>query len=171
MGMEVVHWRAFFRGRDVSEAFASGVVAAGLQRTSSAACRRGALRCRCTRQRVRPRRIPNKVLRIAFPTAETGFDPARVSDLYSDTINEAIFERLLTYDYLARPAKLVPMAAEAMPRSPTNGSIYTFQLRKGIYFTPDPAFKGAKRELVAQDFVYSFMRFVDPKNPFAVRRS
>ena len=36
---------------------------------------------------------------------ETGFDPARVSDIYSSTVNEAIFERLLTYDYLARPAK------------------------------------------------------------------
>jgi ABC-type transport system substrate-binding protein len=106
---------------------------------------------------------PSKVLRYAFPAAETGFDPARVNDLYSNTINEAIFDRLLTYDYLARPAKLVPMAAEAMPEVTENGKVYTFRIRKGIYFTPDPAFKGAKRELVAQDFVYSFMRFVDPK--------
>ena len=63
-----------------------------------------------------PAADPSKVYRIAFPTAETGFDPARVSDLYSNTVNEAIFERLLTYDYLARPAKLVPMIAEAMPQ-------------------------------------------------------
>ena len=54
---------------------------------------------------------PAKVLRIAFPVAETGFDPVRVSDLYSNIVNEAIFERLLTYDYLARPARLVPMTA------------------------------------------------------------
>ena len=106
---------------------------------------------------------PSKVLRYAFPAPETGFDPARVNDLYSNTINEAIFDRLLTYDYLARPAKLAPMAAEAMPEVAENGKVYTFRIRKGIYFTPDPAFKGAKRELVAQDFVYSFMRFVDPK--------
>ena len=39
-----------------------------------------------------------------------------------------------------------------------------FKLRKGIYFTPDPAFKGQKRELVAEDFVYTFKRFMDPKN-------
>jgi ABC-type oligopeptide transport system substrate-binding subunit len=64
---------------------------------------------------------PNKVLRVAFPTAETGFDPVRVSDLYSNTINEVIFERLLTYDYLARPAKLVPMVAEAMPEVSDSG--------------------------------------------------
>jgi len=112
---------------------------------------------------------PAKVLRYAFAAAETGFDPALVSDIYSNTVNEAIFDRLLTYDYLARPAKLVPMAAEAMPEVADNGKVYTFRIRKGIYFTPDPAFKGAKRELIAQDFVYSFMRFMDPKNrsPYA----
>jgi len=58
---------------------------------------------------------PNQVIHGYFPTAETGFDPCRVTDLYSNTVNEAIFERPLTYDYLARPAKLVPMVAEAMP--------------------------------------------------------
>src|SRR4051794_30447658 len=51
---------------------------------------------------------PNKVVRAYFPAAETGFDPARMSDNYSATIAEVIFERLLTYDYLARPAKLAP---------------------------------------------------------------
>ena len=112
---------------------------------------------------------PNKVLRIAFQTAETGFDPCLISDLYSATVDEAIFERLLTYDYLARPAKLVPMAAEAMPEVAEKGRTYTFRIRKGIYFSADPAFKGQKRELTAQDFVYSYMRFMDPKNrsPYA----
>jgi ABC-type transport system substrate-binding protein len=107
---------------------------------------------------------PAKVLRVAFPVAETGFDPVRVSDLYSNTVNEAIFERLLTYDYLARPAKLVPQVAEAMPEVSDGGRTYTFRIRKGVYFTPDPAFKGARRELTADDYVYSFKRFADPKN-------
>ena len=107
---------------------------------------------------------PGKVLRYAFPAAETGFDPARVSDLYSNVVNEAIFERLLGYDYLARPAKLVPQVAEAMPEVTDTGRVYTFRLRKGIHFTPDAAFKGKPRELTADDFVYSFKRFVDPKN-------
>ena len=106
----------------------------------------------------------SKVYRIAFPTAETGFDPARVSDLYSNTVNEAIFERLLTYDYLARPAKLVPLAAEAMPQVTDNGRTYTFRIRKGIHYTPDPAFKGRKRELVAGDFAYVIKRHADPRN-------
>jgi ABC-type transport system substrate-binding protein len=107
---------------------------------------------------------PSKVYRIAFPVAETGFDPARVSDLYSNTVNEAIFERLLTYDYLARPAKLVPLVAEAMPQVTDNGRVYTFRLRKGIFYTPDPAFKGKPRELVAGDFAYVIKRHADPKN-------
>ncbi|HEX8009941.1 MAG TPA: ABC transporter substrate-binding protein [Casimicrobiaceae bacterium] len=107
---------------------------------------------------------PRKIIHWYFPTGETGFDPVRVSDLYSATVDEAIFERLLTYDYLARPAKLVPMVAESMPEVGDSGKTYTFKLRKGIYFTPDAAFKGVKRELTAQDFVYSYMRFVDPAN-------
>ena len=111
-----------------------------------------------------PAADPSKVYRIAFPTAETGFDPARVSDLYSNTVNEAIFERLLTYDYLARPAKLVPMVADAMPEVTGDGQVYTFRIRKGVHFTPDPAFKGRKRELVAGDFAYTIKRHADPKN-------
>src|SRR6478672_1996253 len=90
---------------------------------------------------------PSKLLRIAFPVAETGFDPVRVSDLYSNTVNEAIFERLLTYDYLARPAKIVPLTAEALPEISDGGRTYLLHLRRGIYFTPDPAFKGQPREL------------------------
>ena len=112
---------------------------------------------------------PDKVIRWYFRTGESGFDPVRVSDLNSATVIEAIFERLLTYDYLARPARLSPMAAEGLPEITDNGRTYTFRIRKGVYFAPDPAFKGKQRELTAQDFVYSYLRFMDPKNraPYA----
>src|SRR6184192_4321982 len=106
---------------------------------------------------------PDKVIRHVFPAAETGFDPAGAQDLYSGTIEQAIFETLLTYDYLARPAKLVPQTAEAMPQLSDNGKTYVFKLRKGIHFTSDPAFKGKKRELTAEDYIYSLKRLVDPK--------
>jgi len=105
----------------------------------------------------------NKVIRHVFPAGEEGFDPAGAHDLYSGTVEQVIFETLLTYDYLARPAKLVPLTAEAMPQVTDNGLTYTFKIRKGIYFTPDAAFKGVKRELVADDYVYSIKRFMDPK--------
>jgi oligopeptide transport system substrate-binding protein len=111
----------------------------------------------------------NKVIRHVFPVAETGFDPHAIDDLYSGTVVQAIFETLLTYDYLARPAKLIPLTAEAMPQVSDNGRTYVFKIRKGIYFTPDAAFNGKKRELTADDYVYSLKRLTDPKvrSPYA----
>src|SRR5450631_3969289 len=74
----------------------------------------------------------NKVVRDVFPAAEEGFDPQAAQDLYSGTVNQVIFETLLTYDYLARPAKLVPLTAEALPEISDEGKTYTLKLRKGI---------------------------------------
>ena len=107
---------------------------------------------------------PAKVLRMAFPAAETGFDPVRVSDLYSNIVNSGIFQPLVTYDWMARPSTIVADAAQALPEVTEDGTLYTFKIRKGLYFSADPAFKGQKRELTAQDFVYTLMRHIDPKN-------
>ena len=106
--------------------------------------------------------IEKKVLRMSFRTAESGFDPQKAWDRYSVGICENIFEPLLTYDYLARPAKLVPLTAEAVPEAEEGGTRYTFRIRPGILFADDPAFKGHKRELVARDVEYSVKRFRDP---------
>ena len=104
-----------------------------------------------------------KVLRYAFQVAETGFDPAQISDLYSRICTAHIFDSLLTYDYLARPFKLKPLVAEAMPEVSEDFRTFTFKIRPGIVFADDPAFKGKTRELVAEDFVYAFKRTYDPK--------
>jgi len=106
---------------------------------------------------------PGKTLRIAFQLAESTFDPALFQDIYSSMVAENIYDSMLTYDYLARPAKLVPQTLESMPELSPDRSTYTFRLRKGIYFTPDPAFAGKPRELVAADYAYSILRFFDPK--------
>lgn len=106
---------------------------------------------------------PKKVIRDVFPVAETGFDPAALTDLYSAGVVRAVFEALYTYDYLARPAKLVPLTAEAMPQISDDGKTYTVRIKPGIHFQPDPAFGGKKRELVADDIVYSIKRLIDPK--------
>jgi peptide/nickel transport system substrate-binding protein len=105
-----------------------------------------------------------KVLRMAFRTAETGFDPQRIDDRYSVGICENLFEPLLTYDYLARPVKLVPLTAEAIPEPEEGGTRYTFRIKPGILYAEDAAFNGKKRELVAQDMEYALKRFRDPKN-------
>ncbi|HYD78759.1 MAG TPA: ABC transporter substrate-binding protein [Paucimonas sp.] len=106
---------------------------------------------------------PDKVLRYIFISSETGFDPARAQDLYSSHIVQAVFEPLFTYDYLARPAKVVPRTAEALPEISPDGQTYTIRLKKGIYFADDPVFGGKKRELTMADYLYSYKRLVDPK--------
>lgn len=73
---------------------------------------------------------PNKVLRYVFPTAETGFDPAYIHDLYSAHVTTSIFETLYTYDYLARPAKLIPQIATAMPEVSADGLTYTIRIKR-----------------------------------------
>jgi ABC-type oligopeptide transport system substrate-binding subunit len=55
-----------------------------------------------------PTADPGKVLRYVFPAAETGFDPAVVSDLYSTQVVQSVFESLYTYDYLAQTARPIP---------------------------------------------------------------
>ena len=103
------------------------------------------------------------VLRYAFPIAETGFDPPQLSDTYSNVIISNIFESPLAYDYLARPIKLIPNTAEALPEISPDGLTWTLKIKRGIFFTDDPAFGGKPRELTAADYVYSIKRVYDPK--------
>jgi peptide/nickel transport system substrate-binding protein len=111
----------------------------------------------------------SKTIRTAFIVAETGFDPQATSDLYSDSLQRAIFEPLYGFDYLARPYRRVPRTAAAMPEITDGGRSWTIKVKPGIYFADDPAFKGRKRELTAADYVYSWKRLIDPRirSPFA----
>src|SRR6266567_6790203 len=110
-----------------------------------------------------------KTIRTAFIVAETGFDPQATSDLYSDSLQRAIFETLYGFDYLTRPYKRVPRTATAMPEITDGGRTWTIRVKPGIHFADDPVFKGKKRELTAVDYVYSWKRLIDPKvrSPFA----
>ncbi|RQP24435.1 ABC transporter substrate-binding protein [Piscinibacter terrae] len=105
---------------------------------------------------------PLKVFRYAFPTAESGFDPAQITDLYSRTLTPHIFEALYCYDHLARPLKIKPLVAAGMPEHSEDFRVWTVKVRPGIFFADDPAFKGKPREVVAQDFIYALKRFADP---------
>jgi len=109
-----------------------------------------------------------KTLRVPMQIAETSFDPAFASDAASDSVIANVYDAMLDYDYLARPVKLVPRALEALPVVEDNGRTYLCRVRKGIFFTPDAAFKGKPRELTAADFAYSFKRILDPavKSPW-----
>ena len=106
---------------------------------------------------------PQKVLRYGFPVAETGFDPGQINDLYSSVVLAHIFDAPYTYEYLARPVKVRANTAAGMPEVSADGRTWTIRIRPGIFFADDPAFGGKKRELTAQDYVYSLKRHFDPK--------
>ena len=110
-----------------------------------------------------------KTLHVAFPVAETGFDPQATSDLYSDHVQRAIFDTLYGFDYLARPYRRVPRIAVSMPQIEDGGRTWTIRIRQGIYFAKDPAFDGKTRELTAADYVYAWKRLLDPRvrSPFS----
>ena len=112
---------------------------------------------------------PGKTLRAVFAIAETSFDPQYASDAASDSIIANIYESMLTYDYLARPVKLVPRTLEAMPAIEDGGRTYVCRIRKGIFFTADPAFQGKPRELTAADHAFGLKRLLDPavRSPWA----
>lgn len=103
-------------------------------------------------------------LRLPLNTPEVGFDPAQInSDGVSNIIIAQIFEAPLMYDYLARPPRLLPRTAAALPEISADGRIFTVRIRPGIFFADDPAFKGQRRELVAADYIYALKRYYDPQ--------
>ena len=104
-----------------------------------------------------------KVLRYAMRIAETGFDPAQISDLYSSVLAASMFDSLYEYEFLARPVRIRPRTAAGMPEASADFKTFIVRVRPGIYFSDDPAFKGQRRELVAQDYVYSIKRHFDPR--------
>lgn len=94
------------------------------------------------------------------------FDPARAADVASAQAVGRIYEGLLQYAYLDRPYRVEPLLAEALPEVSPDGLIYTFRIRRGIYFQDDPCFAasgGKGRELGAADFIYSIKRLADRK--------
>ena len=106
---------------------------------------------------------PEKVLRYAFEVAETSFDPQKVSDVYSNIINNGMFDAPLAYDHLARPVKLIPNTLVSMPEISSDFTTFTMRVKPGIYFDDHEVFGGKKRELVAEDYVYSIKRLFDPQ--------
>ena len=115
-----------------------------------------------------PCQAAEKVLYTYLSTSESKLDPAVASDLASLSLLENLFDPLLRYDFLARPVALRGNTATGLPRVDDKGLSYTFTIRPGIYFAPDPAFRGKQRELTAADYVYSLQRLYDPalKSPW-----
>lgn len=107
-----------------------------------------------------------KILHVAVNTDIKGLDPADSSDLYVNTVLAMIYEPLFQYAYLKRPLALEPCLAAAMPKVSADGKTYEFEIKSGVHFSDDAAFKengGKGRELKADDVVYGIKRLADPK--------
>ncbi|MGL5003256.1 MAG: ABC transporter substrate-binding protein, partial [Casimicrobium sp.] len=89
--------------------------------------------------------------------------PQATNDLYSGHVNNAIFDVMYEFDYYVRPVRMRGSIAESLPEISADGLTWKIKIKKGQYFADDPVFKGRKRELVAEDLVYSWKRMLDPK--------
>ncbi len=96
-------------------------------------------------------------------------DPVQAQSVGACRAVALVYETLLEYDYLVRPYQLRGLLAEGLPEISEDGLEWTFRLRGGVMFGPDPCFgtdaDGAplSRELTARDVVYSFKRVADAK--------
>ena len=104
-----------------------------------------------------------KIIRYAFRVAETSFDPAQITDLYSRTVAAGIYDAPFEWSYMGKPMLMRPATAASLPEISADFKTFTIRIKPGIYFADDPAFKGQKRELVAEDYVYSLKRHFDPR--------
>ena len=104
-----------------------------------------------------------KVLNTVSVAEVSGLDPIYSNDRFSQRQIFRVFDGLLEYHYLKRPYVLTPNLAKAMPVVSKDGLTYTFEIKEGVFFQDDSSFpRGKGRELVAEDFVYSFKRLADP---------
>ncbi|OGL03809.1 MAG: hypothetical protein A3E31_15985 [Candidatus Rokubacteria bacterium RIFCSPHIGHO2_12_FULL_73_22] len=79
-------------------------------------------------------------------------DPARISDIYSLSVSQQIFDGLVQYD---QTLTVAPALAEFW-RASRDGRTWTFTLRRGVKFHHG-------REVTAEDVVYSLTRILDPR--------
>jgi oligopeptide transport system substrate-binding protein len=79
--------------------------------------------------------------------------PLKITDVYANRIASQIFEGLLRID--AGSTQVVPCLAESFEVS-DESKLFTFKLRKGVFFQDNACFEDGKgREVKASDFKYS----------------
>ncbi|GAG55332.1 unnamed protein product [marine sediment metagenome] len=91
----------------------------------------------------------------AHPSDCITLDPAKIIDTESSLVASQIFETLVFID---ESLNLKPHLAQVWTIS-DDGKIYTFSLRKGVFFHDGS-------ELDAQTVCLNFMRQIDPNNPY-----
>jgi ABC-type transport system substrate-binding protein len=103
------------------------------------------------------------VMHVAIRLLPKSLDPPHIEDAGSGQLGAKVYEGLVKYHPFARPYRLEPAMAAAMPEVSDDQLTYTFRLREGIRFADDACFEdGRGREVVADDFLYAFKRFAHP---------
>lgn len=101
-----------------------------------------------------------KIFRYNQDTDISSLDPAYANTQGNIWAVNQLFNGLVTLD---KKLDVIPCLAERWKVSP-DGKIYTFFLRKNVFFHDAEGFKNNNgREVTAQDFAYSFKRIIDPK--------
>ena len=106
-----------------------------------------------------PKNSAHKVFKYNSSTGITSLDPAFARTQENIRAVNQIFNGLVQLD---SSLHLAPCIAKSWDIS-DDGKAYTFQLRTDVLFHNHPIFKGSKRVVKAQDFVYSFNRIIDSK--------
>ncbi len=103
------------------------------------------------------------ILHYALRLLPKTFDPPKISDEGSNNLASQIYDGLLTYHPYARPYKLMPAIAAALPEVSEDKRTYTFKINTAIRFQDDPCFEGGKgRFVTAHDVLYCLKRFAHP---------
>jgi dipeptide transport system substrate-binding protein len=95
-------------------------------------------------------------------SAPEGFDPGLWDSSSTNNVNNQMFQGLLRFE--RGTTNLIPVLATAWQVS-DDAKTFTFQLRQGVQFHTTERFKPT-RPMNADDVLFTFQRFVNPKHPF-----
>lgn len=118
-------------------------------------CTRGCMSCSKTDL------ANKKILELPLAADVKTLDPQQAGEYYSRMATGLCYATLYDYHYLERPFKIIPYLAKDLPVVFENGTRYLIEIKEGIYFHQDKCFS-EKRELTAEDMVYSLKRLADP---------
>lgn len=106
-------------------------------------------------------------LRLSERRGYETLNPMMIQNIASFQIASQIYENLLRFD--EKDLSLQPSIAESW-KVDDAGLVYTFKIKKGVYFHDDECFEDSKgRELTAHDVEYSFKRICLTPKSYAYR--
>jgi len=106
-------------------------------------------------------------LRQPYYSDVKSFEPAAYDNSEAVHIRAHVYEGLYAYHYLKRPAKIIPLLADGMPKVSKDGLVWTIKMKKGVKYSRNACFglddkgKPKTRTVTAGDFVLAFKRIAD----------